>query len=99
MAAAMSQTQVARWSQVRRKGLLRFMVLHGVIMWGGLTLVLWLGSTWLFASQEYFARTFLSQPFFLLTAVALGGLLFGFLVWHFNEQRYKHSLEDDQAQQ
>jgi len=99
MASAMSQKQLAWWSQIRRKGLLRFMVLHGVILWGGLTLALWLAPTWLFASREYFARTFLSQPFFLLAAVALGGLLFGLLVWHFNEQRYKHSLEKDQAQQ
>ena len=95
MGTAMSQKQLARWSTVRRRGLVRFMVLNGVLTWGGLTLALWLGSMWLFSDREYFARTFLTQPFVMLAAFAIAGLVFGFLVWHFNEQRYKHTLEDE----
>ena len=32
-------------------------------------------------------------------AVVLGGLMFGFLLWHVNEIRYKQALEDEASDQ
>jgi len=52
---------------------------------------------WFTSDREYFARTFFSQPLTLILAVVLGGAVFGFLVWEFNEMRYRRSLEDDHA--
>ena len=94
MGAYMSQKQQVWWSRVRRLGMLRFVLLYGVLGWGGLSAAIWIVWMWLSATKEYFARTFFSQPLMFVIAVVLGGLTFGFLLWHVNEIRYRQALED-----
>jgi hypothetical protein len=79
--------------------MLHFMLVYGVVLWGGLTAVIWTTWMWFTASSDYFAETFLRQPFLFVLGVALSGLMFGFLLWHGNEIRYKQSLEDNGTEQ
>ena len=95
MGAFMSQAQQTWWSRLRRQGMLRFVLLYGVVGWGGLSAAVWMVWMWFTASKEYFAQTFFSQPLIFVLAVAFGGLVFGFLLWHVNEIRYKQALEDE----
>jgi hypothetical protein len=93
----MSRKEVASWARHRRHGRFRFVLVYGVILWGSLATLVWVASTWFTTRYEYFAMTFFSQPLTLLLTVVLSGVAFGFLVWEFNEIRYKHTLEDDRA--
>src|SRR5688500_16566256 len=97
MGARMSQRQQLWWARVRRRGMLHFMVVYGVALWGGLTAAIWMAWMWLTADPDYFAATFLRQPLVLVFGVVLSGVTFGFLLWHMNEMRYKQSLEDNGA--
>jgi len=97
MSDGMSRRQAAWWQRLRRHGRLRFVLLYGVVLWSGISTLMWVGSMWFTSDREYFARTFFSQPLTLIFAVVLGGAVFGFLVWEFNEMRYRRSLEDDRA--
>ena len=99
MGAFMSHKQQVWWGRLRRQGMLRFVVLYGVVGWGGLGTAVLVAWMWFSSTKEYFAQTFLSQPFTLILACVLGGLMFGFLLWHVNEIRYKQALEDQASDQ
>jgi len=94
MGAFMSDKQQVWWANVRRQGMLRFVLLYGVLGWGALTTLGWMASMWISAREEYFAQTFFSQPLVFILAAVLAGLMGGFLLWHLNEIRYKQALED-----
>ncbi len=94
MGAYMSQKQQIWWAKVRRQGMLRFVLLYGVLGWGGLSAATWMAWMWFTATKEYFVRTFFSQPLFFVLVVFFSGLMFGFLLWHVNEIGYKRALED-----
>jgi hypothetical protein len=93
----MSRRQMASWERLRRHGRFRFVLLYGVILFGGLSTVVLMASRWFSGGYEYFEMTFLSRPLTVVLAGVLGGVAFGFLVWEFNEIRYRHALEDDRA--
>jgi|SRR5687768_9314214 len=95
MGAFMSQQQQVWWGKLRRQGMLRFILLYGVIGWAGLSAAGWMALMWFFATKEYFAQTFFSQPLTLVLTIGFAGLMFGFLLWHVNEIRYKQALEDE----
>jgi len=99
MGAFMSQRQQAWWGRRRRQGMLRSVLLYGALGWGGLTAAVWMVWMWFSTTKEYFERTFFSQPLVFALAVVLGGLMFGFLLWHVNEIRYKQALEDEASDQ
>ena len=90
MRLRMNQKEAARWARARSRGRLRFILVYGVLLFGGIWLVLW-AATLLTVSEEYFARAF-SQPLSLVGAVALGGAAWGFLVWEFCEFLFRHRL-------
>ena len=94
MGAYMSQKQQIWWGKVRRQGMLRFVLLYGVLGWGGLSAATWMAWMWFTATKEYFVRTFFSQSLFFVLVVVFSGLMFGFLLWHVNEIGYKRALED-----
>jgi len=77
MGAYMSQKQQIWWAKLRRQGMLRFVLLYGVLGWGGLTAAIWMAWMWFTATNEYFVRTFFSQPLFFVLVVVFSGLMFG----------------------
>jgi hypothetical protein len=97
MGAYMSHKQQVWWAKVRRKGMLRFVFLYGVVGWGVLSTAGFMASWWL--SSESSARVFFSQPLVFVLTVVAGGLVGGFLGWHFNEIQYKQALEDQANEQ
>jgi hypothetical protein len=97
MRVFMSRKQMTSWERYRRHGRFRFILIYGVLLWGSLSALIWMGLTWLRAGYGYLAVVLSSQPLVLPFAFVLGGLIFGFLVWEFNEIRYKHTLEDGRA--
>lgn len=95
MGAFMSEGQKAWWGRRRRQGMFRFVLLYGVLGWGGLMAAVWMTQMSIFTNWEYFTRTFLAQPVVFVLAVVFVGLMCGFLLWHFNEILYKQALEDE----
>jgi hypothetical protein len=49
---------------------------------------------WFSVSEDYFALTFFAQPIRLMLGVAIGGAVFGLLLWEMNEFRYRASLRN-----
>lgn len=94
MGAYLSHKQQVWWSRVRRLGMLRFILLYGVLGWGGLSAAIWIVWMWLSPTKEYLVGAFFSDPLFFVVTVLLGGLMFGFLLWHVNEISYRQALED-----
>ena len=68
----------ARWHALREKGMLRFILVQGVLQWGIGTAVLWLVIMTVFAGDSF--DVVASAPLALVIFPA-GGVLFGFLMW------------------
>ncbi len=80
----------ARWTQVRRKGPLRFVLLRGVLGWGLTAALLY--------SLIMCAVTGANLRLLLPTALVLfpvGGLLWGAVMWWILERRYQQHAPID----
>ena len=78
----MKPAELERWSVLRAKGRLRYVLLHGVLAYG---LPMFLVMTFLVRPQP-------QTPVLLAISAALwavGGLVFGLIMWHVNERRYR----------
>jgi hypothetical protein len=74
----MNQKQRAKWERTRAKGMWRFVLLNGVLCWGGLMSA---------AMSVYNARNLtLTVPIYLA-----GGFAFGLACWLFGEHLYRKS--------
>lgn len=80
MRLGMSAKESARWTRKRVHGRLRFILVEGVLLFGGLSLALWAATMWFSVSREYFELVFFSRPVRLVGVVALVGAIWGFLV-------------------
>lgn len=80
----------ARWTHVRRKGPLRFVLLRGVLGWGLTTALLY--------SLIMSAVTGANLRLLLPTSLVLfpvGGLVWGAAMWWFLERRYQQDASVD----
>jgi len=82
----MNPGQASRWEKTRARGKLRFMLLNGVLMWGGF-MILFLNGLHSFvlhdpSERAYFVTSLVVWPF--------AGLLFGLLTWNRTEASYHH---------
>ncbi|MGP9799350.1 hypothetical protein [Rheinheimera sp. NSM] len=88
----MKEKELLRWSEQRRKGLRKFILLNGVLSWGLPMLI---------------AMAFIGKPFeqgFTAKAITIhclvwvfGGVLFGIVLWFINEWRYKKQMSKNAA--
>lgn len=65
-----------KWSKIRSKGKARYVLLYGVLLWGGLTGIL---------------MSFVITPI-ALVLFPLGGIVFGMWTWSIGEKRYREAM-------
>jgi hypothetical protein len=94
MHLGMSAKESLRWSRKRSHGRLRFVLIEGILLFGGLFLALWAATMWFSASEEYFERVFFARPMGLIGVVALVGAIWGLLIWEFSEFRFRRTLNN-----
>ncbi|MEO6154939.1 MAG: hypothetical protein ABIP16_04340 [Thermomonas sp.] len=77
-----------RWPAIRARGMARFVLVRGLLRWGGLMFALSIAMTWV--------RFGPSHPRFGLLLVvaaglsAVGGLVWGLLTWTINERIFRN---------
>ncbi len=85
------QEQFAKWAITRKKGMLRFVLLYGVLGWGLITAVLYSILMWLFSDIGLHRILPLSLLIF-----PVGGVLWGCIMWWLSERGYRaHASSHD----
>ena len=82
----MNQKQRANWERTRSKGMWRFVLLYGVVLFGGLMIVLMSVFNMMLGTFAYI-NLFYTVPIYLL-----GGFVFGLAVWFVGEYMYGRAL-------
>ncbi len=82
----MHRKNLEHWSSVRRQGRLRYVLVHGVLMYG---LPLFVVMTF-FVHRDRLATGFVAISAALWT---IGGIVFGLLSWWWWERRYHAAVE------
>jgi hypothetical protein len=81
-----TQTDIEKWAETRRMGVIRYSLLHGVLAWG---------------VPMFFIMTFVvnkqrsDNPALLAVSAALwgfGGLCFGLTMWTISEKKYQKHI-------
>ncbi len=80
----MNEKQIRQWSETRKKGRRRFILVNGVLGWGVMTGVLWS----LFMAMTQGWEKLPAYLAFGLIGFPLGGLAFGAIVWSMSEKKY-----------
>jgi hypothetical protein len=76
---ALSSSEMKRlkkWENMRKKGMTRFVLLYGVLFWGGLTGIV---------------AMFFLGPIALLV-FPIGGIFFGIFIWNIGESKYRKAM-------
>lgn len=81
----MHPKNLEHWKSVRQKGLLRYVLVHGVLMYG---LPLFVVMTF-FVHRDKLATAFVAISAVLWTT---GGVAFGLLTWWWWERRYRAAV-------
>lgn len=81
----MNENQRAKWERTRSRGMWRFVLLYGVVLWGGLMIVA-------VSAYSMITGTFVSSNLKITVPVFLvAGLVFGLAVWFVGEAMYRKS--------
>ena len=81
----MNHKQRAKWEKVRAGGMWRYVLIYGVLYWGGVMIV---GtSIYNFFFRPY--RFSLNELKFSVPVFLVGGLLFGLFGWLVSEHQYR----------
>ncbi len=76
-----------RWKKTREMGMLKFILKYGILFFGI--------PMWLYLSGfEYFTERNRNLSFWNLLKIyslfiPVGGIIYGFMTWHFSERRFK----------
>lgn len=89
----MTDREYRRWKALRSQGALRFILIKGVLMWGGVMFVV---MTFVFNQDVEGARSSSRVLSGLLTYPA-GGFFFGGAVWLWSEKRFKQAQQQRAA--
>jgi hypothetical protein len=85
--ARFNSRSAAKWEAIRTKGLLRFILLRGVLGWGlGCAAFL---TVFHLVSESHFTAADIALPFVVFP---VGGVLFGYLIWNQAEATYRAYL-------
>ncbi len=89
----MKQQEIDTWAKSREKGQAKFIVINGVLGWGGAMFILMT-----FVLGDAHNSEFLWRKVLVGAVVwPLAGLGFGALLWSINERRYAKALKAGQA--
>jgi hypothetical protein len=91
-----------RWEKTRARGLIRFLVIQGCLLWAGLSVVTWAFLMWLFGNWQPVFEHNAAHPFRFVSVLVIAGCGWGLFVWYWNEWTYRRytrrtrSLEAEQ---
>ncbi|MEM7784733.1 MAG: hypothetical protein AAF623_15390 [Planctomycetota bacterium] len=94
----MKEKQFKKWTETRKRGMIYFVVVYGVLAWGLGTGILWSLLTSMMSGWEGTSLRFTLGLIFF----PIGGILFGVLMWFILEKQYKKrltQLESDRLSQ
>jgi len=80
---------VADWEKIRSRGLRRFVLHYGMLLFGGILFVLLGGAVILFALDKTHVASLLPQLVVIALICAAGGLLNSLLTWTVEERMYR----------
>jgi len=85
---AMTGKELKRWEHSRKRGEFVYVLIWGVLLFGGVMFVF--DTCWtVFVEHKYL---FSWADNYRVAADLVGGILFGLLTWHTNESRYSKAL-------
>jgi len=90
-----SADRIERWRQIQRKGQLRFVLWNGLLCWGGFMFLIFMVFN---HSQRYgeliavFNHFDMDLLFWNLVLWSMGGILYGFLTWHFVNRSFRRKV-------
>jgi hypothetical protein len=89
----MSPRRIVRWKKTRDRGLVHFIVVHGVLLWACgsfalLTLFMFFTELW----PRFLAHN-VGQPLRTITALVLGGIVWALLVWFWEDWAYRRYMK------
>jgi len=85
----MNQKQRAKWELTRSKGMWRFVLLYGVLIFGGVMIIAESGYSMMIGTFGY-KNLKLTAPIFLVS-----GFVFGLALWLVGEYMYRKSSSND----
>ena len=80
---------VTDWEKVREKGLGRFILRYGLMLFSGVLFILLAGTVLLFAFNQSHAASMMPELIFIALACLLGGLVNSLITWWMEEKLYK----------
>ena len=85
----MNQKKRANWERVKAKGMWRFVLLYGILIWGGSMLIA-------FSAYRFLVRglRFLDELSFLVPIFLVSGFAFGVICWLVGEHKHRKSSSD-----
>jgi len=85
----MSPSHARWWNRIRAGGLLRFVILRGVLLWAGGTFALVTVMMFFTDSRERFIAHNLGQPLTMASLLVFAGIIWGVAVWCWTDWRYR----------
>lgn len=82
--AGMTQEQADQWAKTHAKGRWHFILIQGVLLWGGVTAVLWSAFMSVFSDQGFIGVVVIALPLFMA-----GGFFWGLFMWRSTHRRYE----------
>lgn len=82
----MNKKQRAIWERTRAKGMWRFVLLYGVLLWGGLMIVVRSVFDFFVSSPRLLDNLTVHVPIFVVA-----GFIFGLAMWLIAEHKYRKS--------
>jgi len=84
----MSPKRARWWRTIRTRGLLRFIVLRGILLWACGTFALATLLMFVIGDGQRFVAHNVNQPLITIGALVSGGILWAVSVWYFTEWEY-----------
>jgi hypothetical protein len=85
----MSPSHARWWNRIRAGGLLRFVIVRGVLLWATGTFALVTVVMFFTDSWERFIAHNLRQPLTLASVLVCAGVIWGLAVWFWTDWRYR----------
>jgi hypothetical protein len=86
----MNKKQKAKWEKLRTKGMWYFVLLYGVLWWGGFMIIATSTYDYFFGYRGFqFEDLRRTVPIYVI-----GGLVFGLVMWLIGESGYTNSKDD-----